>query len=207
MAKEKLNYFDYFYKVSDLAYKQAQLLHEKLSDFDSKKIQETINEMHSTEHQADMLKRDMNEFLIKDFLPPFDRDDIMALSDLYDTVCDTIDEVLLKLYMYNIKKCRSDIGEITKSIVDICNELRDLTSSLNGFKNSQLLIQKVAKVNDIEDVGDKLYIDSVNKLFKDNRLNDKSIVAWNSIYDCLENCFDACENVADEIRNVIIKNS
>ena len=207
MAKEKMNYFDYFYKVSELAYEQASFLSETLRNYDYKKIQDSIKVMHDKEHQADMLKKDMIEFLIKDFLPPFDRDDIMAMADLYDNVCDTIDEVLLKMYMFNIKKCRKDVVEIVDAIADTCDKLKGLTYNLNGFKNTQKLLDGIVAVNKAEDVGDHLYLNAVNTLFKETSKNNKTYVAWNNIYDCLENCFDACENAADEVRKVIIKNS
>lgn len=207
MAKEKLDYFDYFYKVSVLAHEEALFLYETLKNYDHKKLQDNIQVMHEKEHQADMLKREMIDFLIKDFLPPFDRDDIMAMADLYDTVCDMIDEVLLKIYMFNIKKCRNDVVEIAKAIVDTCEKLKNLTHNLSGFKNTQKLLDRIVEVNTAEDVGDTLYLNAVHKLFGESSKNNKTYVVWSNIYECLENCFDACENAADEVRKVIIKNS
>ena len=206
MRKEKLDYFEHFYKVSDLAYKQATYFVEVVGGFKNSLLPDNIKKMHEYEHNADRLKGEMIEQLIKDFLPPFDREDIMELADLYDSVCDSIDDVLLKFYMYDVKKCRKDVLEICERIKKITLRLRDLSSSLKGFKTPDNLLQKVVEVNDIEDEGDKLYIEATHTLFK-QKVEGQNAVAWNSIYTALEECFDSCEKVADQIRNVIIKNS
>ena len=206
MKKEKIDYFKHFYKVADLACKQSDLLIKIVEKYDNSKLQENMKDMHTFEHEADLLKANMIAQLIKDFLPVIDREDIMALADLYDTVCDSIDDVLQRFYMYNIKSCRNDVLVICNKINETCLKLRDLTSELKGFKSPENLLKKVVEVNDVEEQGDELYIDATRKLFTSKSQN-KDLIAWTNIYSGLEECFDACEGVADEIRNVIIKNS
>ncbi len=206
MKKEKIDYFGHFYKVTDLACNQSALLIEIVEKYDNSKLQENMKNMHVFEHQADILKNDMIAELIKDFLPIIDREDIMALADLYDSVCDSIDEVLQRFYMYNIKECRDDVLPICKKINEICIKLRALTAELKGFKAPDNLLKKVIEVNDVEDEGDKLYMDATRRLFIEDS-QSKDLTSWTNIYEGLENCFDSCEKVADEIRNVIIKNS
>jgi len=208
MAKEKrIDYFSYFSEISAMALKQAQLLRDVLTDYNSEELLANIGKMHALEHEADMKKAELIEFLIKDFLPPIDRDDIMELADLYDSVCDAIDDVLMRFYMYNVAECRDDTVGITDKIVEITEELNKLTGNLKGFSNPERLISEVIKVNDIEEEGDQLYLHVMNDLFSQQVKDPQSLLAWEKIYSALENCFDSCENVADEIRNVIIKNS
>lgn len=208
MAKEqKIDYFDYFINVAELANKQANYLRETFRDFEQNDLQERIKHMHSIEHEADMLRINITIQLIKDFLPPIDREDIMAMTDLYDTVCDAIDDVLLKIYMFNIQTIRKDVDDICEGIVEITDSFKVLSKELRGFRNPDKLIEQVRIVNDIEDKGDKLYLESVHKLFMDAKVRNKDLVAWNDIYDSLENCYDTVENAAELIRSVVIKNS
>ena len=202
----KVDYFTYFNEVADIAYKQAEYLSGVLSDYDHDKLQQEMKRMHALEHQADIKKNEMITELIKDFLPPFDRDDIVSLAELYDTVCDTIDDVLLKFYMYDIKECTEEAKNISKRIVDICQRLKQLTEELKGFRKPDVLIDKVKLVNDIEEEGDILYNNVMHNLFSSDA-DCRKLICWSTIYTCLEDCFDACENTADLIRNVIIKNS
>ena len=202
----KIDYFEYFKEISILACKQAQYLSETLENYDHDSLPERMKYMHSIEHEADIKKSEMITELIKEFLPPIDRDDIVSLSELYDNVCDTIDEVLLEFYMHDIKECTPEAKVISKKIVEICLQLHELSENLKGFKKPDTLIEKVIQVNDIEDEGDKLYTSVMHELF--SKCDDsKTLLCWSNIYACLEECFDACEHAADLIRNVIIKNS
>lgn len=203
----KLDYFDYFNKIAEFACEQAKFLHKTLKDYDDSKLLNSISTMHDYEHTADLMKNAMIEQLIKEFLPPFDRDDIVSMAELYDTVCDTIDDVLMKFYMYNIKECTPEAVTISSRIVDICQELQDLTRDLKGFKKPDALTEKIIKVNEIEDDGDQMYLEVMHNLFVNTKEDTKSLLSWSNIYSCLEGCFDACENTADLIRNVVIKNS
>lgn len=206
MKKERIDYFAYFAAIAGIACDQAELLNNVVKKYKEKDLQKNINTMHALEHEADLKKNEMMAILIKDFLPPIDREDIMSLAELYDSVCDSIDDILLKFYMYNIKKCRKDIEEITDKIKLICTHLKDLSESLRNLKATDILREKVITVNDTEEIGDKLYLEAKRTLFSE-KSTSKELIAWNDIYSGLEDCFDSCERVADEVRNVIIKNS
>ena len=205
MKKEKIDYFEHFDTVAGIAEKQAELLNRIVENYDESKLDQYIQEMHSLEHNADYLKNQMVTELVRDFLPPIDREDIMMLADLYDSVCDSIDDVLLRIYMYNIREMRDDVQTITQRICKICNELGKLTGVLRNFKSNEKLLDLVTAVNDIEEEGDKLYIDATHRLYRDET-GIKIISAWTNIYTSLEDCYDSCESVADEIKTVIIKN-
>ena len=205
MKKEKIDYFDHFVAVTELAEKQAELLGRITDEYDADKLSDYIREMHSFEHKADKLKNDMIAELVKDFLPPIEREDIMLLADLYDSVCDSLDDVMLRFYMYNIKELRKDVPVIVAKIRKICVELGNLTKQLKGFRSTDKLMEMVTLVNDIEDEGDRLYIEATHSLYTEKTANRKT-GAWTHIYACLEDCFDSCEKVADEVKTVIIKN-
>jgi len=127
------------------------------------------------------------------------------LADLYDSVCDSLDDVMLRFYMYNIKELRQDVRTIVSKIQQICRELGNLTKEMKGFKAIDKLMNMVTLVNDIEDEGDKLYIEATHSLYAEHTDSNKT-GAWANIYSCLEECFDSCEKVADEVKTVIIKN-
>ncbi len=205
MKKEKIDYFAHFITVTELAEKQAELLGRITDEYDPSKLNDYIKEMHSFEHKADQLKNQMITELVKDFLPPIEREDIMLLADLYDSVCDSLDDVMLRFYMYNIKELRQDVRTIVSKIQQICLELGNLTKELKGFKAIDRLMNMVTLVNDIEDEGDRLYIEATHSLYAEHSDSTKT-GAWANIYSCLEECFDSCEKVADEVKTVIIKN-
>ena len=47
-----------------------------------------------------------------------EREDIMAVADSIDTVTDTIEDVLMRMYMFNIKKVTEHALKMTDIIVN-----------------------------------------------------------------------------------------
>ena len=60
------------------------------------------------------------------------------------------------------------------------------------------------KINEAEDMGDKIYQKSMKNLFT-NESNPIEIIKWRKIYDCLENCMDSCEKIANNVEEIILK--
>lgn len=142
---------------------------------------------------------------MKEFLPPIDREDISEIAHVLDEICDAIEEVVLLLYMYDIKACRDDVSEFIIIIKKECEKLSELFRDFENHKrNRDKLLNIIKEVNTIEEDGDRFYINVMKKLFVE-KANAKDIVAWRDIYNCLEICCDCCEKVADAVENVIMK--
>jgi len=102
MRKKDNYYFDTFVELVNYSCKAADLLNEIVNNYDASKLKAKMTEMHTIEHTADVERHKMMEKLLKEFITPIDREDIMAMADSIDTVTDCIEDVLLRMYMYNI---------------------------------------------------------------------------------------------------------
>ena len=91
-------------------------------------------ELHNIEHTADIKARDGKK-LAAEFLPPIDRDDLVSLSSEIDDITDSIEDVLMRISMYNIKVIREDAIELAKLVVNCCEELRDIMAEFKNFKS------------------------------------------------------------------------
>lgn len=205
--KNSYSYFKFFREMIGFGLDSAKMLEKIVNEYDYNKISVYKSEMKKIENAADMKKHKMMGHLMKEFLPPIDREDISEISHVLDEICDSIEEVVLLLYMYDIKACRDDVSEIVIIIRKGCEKLSELFSNFENHKrNRDKLLNIIKEVNTIEEDGDKLYFEVMKKLFVDNA-NAKDIVAWRDIYNCLEICCDCCEKVADAVENVIMKYS
>lgn len=205
MAK-KYDYFKCFTNMVEIACKQSTLLKETITDFNSENLQENISVMHNLERNADELRHELLEKLLHEFLPPFEHEDITTLIERLDDVCDTIDDVMMRFYMYDIHNIRSDVAQICQGIIDCTSELLELTKKFENYKKeAKPLFDMINDVNKIEETGDSYYMESTHKLFAEN--NTSEIIRWKSLYACLEECYDACESVTEAMRNIIVKNS
>jgi predicted phosphate transport protein (TIGR00153 family) len=207
MARKKgETYFDTFVELVGYSCKAAELLKEILNDFDSEMLPQKMKEMHEIEHSGDEARHRMIRRLAKEFITPIEREDIMAMADSIDTVTDTIEDVLMRMYMYNISQVTEHALKMTDVIVKCCNTLKTALNEFSNFRKSTKLHELVVEVNRLEEEGDVLFMEATRKLYVECK-DYRELAAWDTTYHYLEKCCDSCEDVANAIESVIMKNS
>ncbi|NBK99956.1 MAG: DUF47 family protein, partial [Erysipelotrichia bacterium] len=184
----------------------ANLLNEIMDHFNADDMQEKIKKMHYIEQSGDEARHAIVEKLAKEFITHIEREDIMAIIEQIDNVTDTIEDVLVRMYMCNVKKPREHALKFTEIIVKCCNSQKQALEEFQNFRKSRTLHELIIEINRLEEVGDKLFTEAIRDLYL--TCDDfKEIVAWDHIYDYMEKCCDNCEEVANLIENVKMKNS
>ncbi|MBQ8720249.1 MAG: DUF47 family protein [Clostridia bacterium] len=206
MAKGDKFYYENFAACTALAKDAANYLVECLENYDAEKIEGMLEEMHVFEHSADMKKHEMNEALAKAFVTPVDREDLDMMSQQLDTVLDLLEEVLQRLYMYNIKTIEPAAIDYAKHLVKACELLSAIMAEFENFKKSKELHSLIVECNDVEEECDKLYLVTMHELTK-NSTDPLATLSWHKIYDCLEACSDACEHVSECVGSIVMKNT
>lgn len=205
--KEAFDYFECFKKMIRYADEAGTMLHDLLLNYDYENLEERSSKLHETERIADLCKHELMEVLLKEFLPPFDREDIIELAHRLDDIIDCIDDVSLDLYMFDIQKCRPDAVELAKVISRCCAELRKLFEDFSKYKKNAAELRKIViDVNTIESEGDKAYQQAIRRLYTDNT-DTRLVCAWTDIFGRMEDCCDSCEKAADMVEEIILKNS
>ena len=115
MAKKSDSfYFGNFYACADCAYQAAHLLERVMRDFDPLLIREKLDDMHKVEHAADEKKHEVLDALVKAFITPIEREDIILLSQNIDEMTDKMEDVLLRIYCNNIGAIRPDALQVSE---------------------------------------------------------------------------------------------
>lgn len=206
MKKEKLDYFDEFIKCMEFSIKEVDLLKEIFTNFNYEELGDNIEKMHILEHSADMQKHNLMEYLLKDFVPPIEREDIVVLSHKIDNVADNIEEILINFYILNINYLKDEINEYIELLIEICNSCFNLIIEFKNYKKSKNIFDRIIEINNLEEQADKMFIKNMRNLYKDDA-STKDIMVWTKIYNCFEKCFDSCEGVSDAVETAILKNS
>ncbi|NTU89646.1 MAG: DUF47 family protein, partial [Actinobacteria bacterium] len=120
----RFDYFDAFQRIGTLADTEADRLLEILTNFDSETIETQLNEMHELEHEADMVNHEVYTNLIVEFITPIEREDISTLTQELDEVVDHIEDVLQRIYMFNIKEIVPEALEMVAIIAKSTEALR-----------------------------------------------------------------------------------
>ena len=208
MARMEKN--DYFQMIAEqVAYARdaARLLNDVLTDFRPEELPANRARMHEIEHGADLKKHDMTEKLIREFITPIEREDLRDMSEEIDNATDLIEDVLNKVYIYNIQKMRPEALEFTALLLRSCEDLVAIADRFAEFrKNREEIARGIVEVNRLEEDGDRLYIECMARLFRSEK-EFPTLMAWHDVYNCLEQCLDTCEHVANVFDGVILKNS
>lgn len=204
--KNEYNYFDTFIKLSNYCCSASKLLDQILENFNVDELQDKMKLMHSIEHDADLEGHDMMRRLAHEFITPIEREDIVSLAHEIDNVTDNIEDVLLHMYMYNVPKVRMEALEFSKLIVKSCDELKKTFEEFYNFRKSKEIHKRIVLINKLEEDGDNIYTQAVRCLHMTSN-NPIEIMTWTEIINRLEKCCDACEQVANVVESIIMKNS
>lgn len=200
------DYFDGFSKIAQHGTDCAIKLNSAMESFDYSKLSENVSDIHEIEHAADSDKHEIMEHLAREFVTPIELEDIIALCQCLDTVVDSIDEVMRRLYVYDVKQIRPEMTEFTSLIVKISEKLQETVKEFKNYKTSKTIKDMIIAVNTFESEGDSLHTKYTHKLFSENA-DSKEILVWSTLFETLEECYDACEDAADVIESVIMKNT
>ncbi len=204
--KENYNYFNEFIKITDYIVESANTLKNIIENFNLEKLNTDIHEIHRLENEADKIVHEMKSYLIKDFLPPIDREDISLIVNKLDNIEDGIDEVLINIKILGITQIKEEVIDLINILVECSEAVREIFLDFNNLKNIDLIKQKTIQVNHLEDQGDRTYEILMTSLYQ-NESNSIDLIKWTNIYNCLENTIDSCEVIADCVDEVVMKNS
>lgn len=206
MAKKNNPYFNDFIDMIEISCKAAEFLQDSLRNFSPATLSQRREEMHKLEHREDDIKHALMKRLVKEFVTPIDREDILHLASELDDVTDKIDDILIRMYMYNIKVVPEEAVAFAGVITECCVILRRALEEFPSLQKSAALKQAIIDVNTKEETGDAIYIAAVRRLYEQGG-DPLEISAWAELFDRLEDCCDSCEHVADVIESIIMKNS
>ncbi len=196
-------FYDMFVETVDLACAAAEKLDDLMTNYVN--VREKINEIEEIEHQCDQSVHNIMKQLNRSFVTPIDREDINEVATGLDDITDAIEAAAHRFRMYNVEFVTEDAKALSKLIVASTKELRDVMIELKNMKTSKILLKKIYEVNRLENESDDLYRDAVSKLFA-NGHDALLVMKWKEIYELLENTLDECEDVANIVEGVVMKN-
>jgi hypothetical protein len=204
--KSDAYYFENFIECAACAEEAAIMLEKNLTDFHVDKLEENLTLLHEIEHGADKKKHEMMGVLVKAFITPIEREDIILLSQSIDEVTDKIEDVLIRVFINNVHTIRPEAISFSRIIIRCCENLKQIMDEFADFQKSKDLHSLIVAMNEMEEEGDRLFTASMRRLHTE--VSDPlEIIAWREVFIYLEQCCDACEHVADVVESVIMKNS
>jgi uncharacterized protein len=200
LVPQNREFFRLLERASHNAVAISRRLVTLLDEFPADGLQ--LLEIKQLEHEGDRLTREVVDLLNRTFVTPFDRDDIYLLASAIDDVCDHIDEAAGNIIGYGVEQIRPKAMEQAQVIVRSAEKLNEAVERLEGFKDSS---SQLHALRDLEDEGDRLNRDAVSELFSSGE-DPIVVIRWKDIHEQLEEAVDACENAADVLEAILVKN-
>jgi predicted phosphate transport protein (TIGR00153 family) len=193
-------FFDLFVEDAENVLTGARRLEQMLRSYADR--EQAAKELFAIEHHGDELSHSIGRRLNTTFVTPFDREDIHALISSLDDVLDLIEEVADTFILYNIESPTAAALQQAGIIVKQCELLNEALKRLRGFSG---LDEYWIEVHRLENEGDRVARAAVAELFSNERMKPTDVIKWKDVYALLESCIDKCEDVANILERIVVK--
>lgn len=204
--KKKTDYFHLLSELTSYTVRAADFMAQTLATYCPDGLMDLLVQMHEIEHAADLALHALNRKLAREFITPIERQDIFSLGNMIDDVTDSIEDVLMRLYMFNIRELRPEALEFSSIIVDCAQALTHVMDEFQHFRKSDKIVPLVIRINDLEEEGDAIYVRSIRRLYETAK-DPVEVIAWTELFRRLEHCCDDFEGVSQAVEQVIMKNT
>jgi len=195
-------FFQYFQQQVRLISRAADLLVEGASAGNAH-LANAAHQIHTLEEEADSILHDIYTRLNSTFITPLDPEDIQSLSSHLDDVIDGIEDAVHRMLDYHIDPLPGTAIELCR-IIQSCSLI--LQKAFYALAKGETFIAHSIEINRLEEAADQLGRAAVRQLFEDEK-DPIRIMKLKEIYEFLEQTTDYCEDVADALQNVQVKNS
>ena len=199
-------YFDSFVAQCQFSRELATQTGELLRNFRYEEVKDNLIELHGIEHAADQVQHDIMEHLIKEFIAPLEREDIVLMARELDDLTDCIEDIMVTCYEYDVKQVDDVMLKYMDLIEHSLDLLLELLKKFENFKKDTSLSSIIIEINKHEEEGDRIYREGMHSLFV-NESDPKVLMAKKEVYACLETVMDDIEDLANTVESVIMKNS
>jgi predicted phosphate transport protein (TIGR00153 family) len=199
IPREEKFYAD-FLALADELKRGAHLLEEMLKP--ERPVWDKADEIKEVEHKCDNLTHEIIQRLNRTFVTPIDREDIFALARSLDDVMDAIDASASLIRLYRLDTVRFGARELAR-IISACTH--EVHLALGALEQSKGVAAHSIEINRLENEADRVHSQAVSRLFDDER-DPIVVMKWKETLDFLEDATDRCEDVANVLEGVMVKN-
>ena len=200
-------FFNYFEKDVDNLMTAAKVFRDLMSNAISKEERaQKIKRIEEIEHHGDELTHQIFSDLGSTFITPFDREDIHALTSKLDDILDFIQGAATRIVLYRVDSISPEQERLAGLIYDGIVELKQAIYYLRDFRNADKIRESLVKINSMENDADDLFERAIASLFEKCK-DPILLIKTKEVLVSLETATDQCEDAANVIESIIVKNA
>ena len=206
VPKDKKVFFPLFEQASGNVVAMSKLLVEAVDITDTGGRQELFNQIDKLENVGDEITHQIYLELSKNFITPFDREDIASLTGAIDDVADYIQGSVNRMNLYNVEEMTPAIKKLSELILQGSLEMDKAVKELKDLKNVRSIADSCIRINSIENQADDVFDRAVADLFLYEK-DAVKLIKYKEILAALETATDMCEDVANVMETILVKNA
>lgn len=197
-------FFDLFDNAADKIEEGIRSLIDLLNDYTDVAVK--VSKLKTLEHEADQITHQAIDKLNRTFITPIDREDIHELITKMDDIMDFVEAASQRLWLYRVGQPTPELRELALTLQKAMKVVKQAIKDLRNLKNPKLILKSCIEVNTVENEGDQLLRKAMTSLF-DNVPDPINVIKLKEIYEIVEMAIDRCEDVANIIEGVVLKNA
>jgi predicted phosphate transport protein (TIGR00153 family) len=206
VPKDKKIFFPLFEQAANNVVVMATILVEVVNSNNPATREELFKQIDKLENKGDEITHQVFLELGKNFITPFDREDIHSLTSAIDDVADYIQGAANRMNLYRIEDYNEHIIKLSELTLQGSIELEKAVRELKDLKNVRNIADSCIRINSVENQADYVFDRAVADLF----LYEKDairLIKYKEIYAALETATDMCEDAADVMESILVKNA
>jgi uncharacterized protein len=204
ISKDKI-FYDLFETVVIEINSMAELLKELSHEPNYDNQTKIISALREKEKNNDVHVANLFTELGKNFITPFDREDVHALATALDDISDNIYTAAKKLVLYKVNPTETEFQKMAELIVDCCIQVSKAVTEIKNMNNMRLMTDAIAIIKEIESQSDDVFDGAIQYLYNSPDVDAKELIKRKEIYSKMESVTDKCEDAANVVESIIVK--
>ena len=170
---------------------------------DYQDVEKQVEHIQRIEREGDELTHAILTKLNQTFITPFDREDIQMLSSRIDDVLDLTDAAASRMVTYHVDRALPGVVELAEILHEATGQV---AAAIGTLGKQDHILSYCIEINRLENESDRVSRDLIAKLFVEEK-DPVEIIKWKEIIEVIETAVDKCEDVANVIETVTLKNA
>ena len=204
LLPQETKFYDLFVQGSHNVVDIAVALKDLLYNWQD--VPNKVSHITDLEHKGDTITHQVMDLLYRSFITPFDREDISLLAHTLDDIADFIHAAVDAMYIYRIKAPTKRSQELADILVEAAGEVEKAMVFLRSRSDLKKAMEYCVDLNRLENEADEISRKALGELF-DGGYDTTDIIKWREIYEHMESATDRCEDVANALEGIALKNA
>jgi len=204
LVPQESKFYDLFVQSSRNVVEIAGALKDLLDNWQD--VGTKVARITELEHKGDTITHQVMDLLYRSFITPFDREDISLLAHTLDDIADFIHAAADAMYIYRIKAPTKRSQELADILVEAAGEVEKAMVFLRFRSELKKAMEYCVDLNRLENEADDISRRALGELFEGG-YDTTEIIKWREIYEHMESATDRCEDVANALEGIALKNA